>query len=239
MFLCAICPMARGSERLQMNIKILYDNTAIDGYVSGWGFSVLVDDETMFDTGESEEGLMSNMRKFGVEPSQIKQIILSHEDWDHVGGIGVLKQCGAIDVYLPAGVSCELKKTIEGLNSGVTTVEAGCETSIDKSKFVTATLGEDKKEVSLAVRTNKGLVLITGCAHPGLDKIMDAVRTAGDIYAVVGGFHGFDKLELLADIPVIIPCHCTKQSAQILDMYPEQARLVAAGMEIHLGDNDE
>lgn len=38
---------------------------------------------------------------------------------------------------------------------------------------------------------------------------------------------------------VVIPCHCTKKKRDILDMYPEQAHLVAAGTEIRIGENNE
>jgi len=34
-----------------MELKILYDNEAEEGFKSGWGFSCLVGDETLFDVG--------------------------------------------------------------------------------------------------------------------------------------------------------------------------------------------
>ena len=45
-------------------------------------------------------------------------------------------------------------------------------------------------EVSLAIRTPKGLVLVVGCSHPGIEKILEAA-TAVDkrLYTVFGGFH--------------------------------------------------
>jgi len=197
-----------------MNIKILYDNEGKKGFQSGWGFAALVDDTTLFDTGENAASLFANMQAFAVYPEQIKQVVLSHEDWDHVGGIALLKQCKTVNVYVPAGASCSLKKDITSLNPNVSVFEAVHDTTIDSDKFVTATLGSGKKEISLAVRTSKGLVLVTGCAHPGLDKVMANARQFGDIYAVIGGFHGFSKLKALADVPVIVPCHCTKKNSK-------------------------
>jgi 7,8-dihydropterin-6-yl-methyl-4-(beta-D-ribofuranosyl)aminobenzene 5'-phosphate synthase len=217
-----------------MNIKILYDNQAKKGFQCGWGFAALVDDTTLFDTGENAASLLFNMQAFGVDPKQIRHVVLSHEDWDHVGGIALLKQCKSVNVYMPAGASRSLKANIMSLNPNVSVFEAVHETTINSDMFVTATLGTRKKEISLAVRTNKGLVVVTGCAHPGLEKIMKNARQFGDIYAVIGGFHGFNKLKSLANVPVIIPCHCTKKKQEIVDLYPKQARLVSAGMEIRI-----
>ncbi|MFC1462639.1 MBL fold metallo-hydrolase [Verrucomicrobiota bacterium] len=221
-----------------MNIKILYDNNARKGFACGWGFAALIDNDTLFDTGENAASLLANMQAFGIAPEEISRVVLSHEDRDHVGGIAVLEQCGSVNVYVPAGASRSLKEDIKSLNPNASIFEVVYDTTIGANKFVTATLGQKKKEISLATRTNKGLVLMTGCAHPGLDVIMEAVRAFGDVHAVVGGFHGFKQLKLLADVPVIIPCHCTKNQREILDMYPEQAHVVAAGTEIRIGENN-
>ena len=45
-------------------------------------------------------------------------------------------------------------------------------------------------EVSLAIKTPKGLALVVGCSHPGIEKIIEAA-TAVDkrLYTVFGGFH--------------------------------------------------
>lgn len=215
-----------------MNIKILYDNQAATGFRSGWGFSVLIDDATLFDTGESAEPLEANLRKFGVDPVQIQRVILSHEDWDHVGGIGLLRQCGPVPVYVPASFSTKAKEDIASQNSDVEVVEIGDAVEVGHELVVTPELGTAKKEIALAVRTDKGLVLIVGCSHPGLDRIMESISGYGHMHAVIGGFHGFSNLEALADVDVIFPTHCTQKKQEIFDMYPEKARKVSAGMEI-------
>ena len=46
------------------------------------------------------------------------------------------------------------------------------------------------REVSLAINTPDGLVLVVGCGHPGIDKIVEAASTINPrIHLVVGGFH--------------------------------------------------
>ena len=217
-----------------MNIKILYDNLAKEEFRSGWGFSALIDNSTLFDTGENAEALLANLQTFGIAPPQIQRMVLSHEDWDHVGGMAILKQCGSVTVYVPVSFSKAIKNDITGFNPAVDLVEIRNAFEIEPNLIVTPQLGTVKKEISLAVRSGEGIILIVGCCHPGLDKIMARASEYGSIYAVVGGFHGFSRLKALSNVPVIVPTHCTQKKQEILDMYPKQARVVSAGMELRL-----
>ena len=219
-----------------MNIKILYDNEAKLGFQSGWGFSALIDDSTLFDMGENEDSLLANIQAFGIDLSKIRRVVLSHDDWDHIGGIGLIADCGVVDVYVPAGTSSLLRGEITALNVDASIYEVTDSVEIVSGVFVTSCLGVAKKEISLAVRVKEGLVLVTGCAHPGLETIIEEVRKIGSIYAVLGGFHGFSKLEALVDVPLIAPCHCTTRKAQIADRFPEQVRAISAGIEMDIGD---
>jgi 7,8-dihydropterin-6-yl-methyl-4-(beta-D-ribofuranosyl)aminobenzene 5'-phosphate synthase len=46
------------------------------------------------------------------------------------------------------------------------------------------------KELSLAVNTSDGVVLVVGCAHPGVEKIVEAARAISPkIHLIAGGFH--------------------------------------------------
>ncbi len=218
-----------------MNIKILYDNTAKTGFLSGWGFSALVDNSTLFDMGENAESLLANMCAFGVAPEQIKRVVLSHEDWDHVGGMSLLSQFGDVQVYVPSSFSKSIKSEIRSFNPDADIVQIKNALEVEPNLVVTEELGIVREESSLAVRSSQGVVLIVGCSHPGLDKIMSRVVSEyGPIRAVVGGFHGFRKLKALVDVPIIVPTHCTKKAKDIVKLYPEQARLVSAGTELEL-----
>jgi 7,8-dihydropterin-6-yl-methyl-4-(beta-D-ribofuranosyl)aminobenzene 5'-phosphate synthase len=49
---------------------------------------------------------------------------------------------------------------------------------------------KELKELSLAVNTPDGLVLVVGCSHPGIDKIVEAAAIINPkIHLIVGGFH--------------------------------------------------
>ncbi len=46
------------------------------------------------------------------------------------------------------------------------------------------------RELSLAISTPDGMVIVVGCSHPGIDKIVEAASTINPrIHLIVGGFH--------------------------------------------------
>lgn len=90
---------------------------------------------------------------------------------------------------------------------------------------------------SLILKTNKGLVLLLGCAHSGLINILHHVRDKfpkDRIHAILGGMHlGFldedqkwESIGALQDFAFdrIGPCHCTgqKASAELFQAFPEK-----------------
>jgi 7,8-dihydropterin-6-yl-methyl-4-(beta-D-ribofuranosyl)aminobenzene 5'-phosphate synthase len=49
---------------------------------------------------------------------------------------------------------------------------------------------KELRELSLVIATPKGLVVIAGCSHPGIDRIVEAARGIDPrVYLVMGGFH--------------------------------------------------
>ena len=82
------------------------------------------------------------------------------------------------------------------------------------------------KEMSLAIDTPDGIVLIVGCSHPTLEKIVDAARSAINkpIHLILGGTHLLpakdDQVKSLAaslrddrNVRYIAPVHCTGEPA--------------------------
>jgi 7,8-dihydropterin-6-yl-methyl-4-(beta-D-ribofuranosyl)aminobenzene 5'-phosphate synthase len=46
------------------------------------------------------------------------------------------------------------------------------------------------RELSLAIRTPEGLVVLVGCSHPGIETILQATRAWGDhVHEIFGGLH--------------------------------------------------
>jgi 7,8-dihydropterin-6-yl-methyl-4-(beta-D-ribofuranosyl)aminobenzene 5'-phosphate synthase len=49
---------------------------------------------------------------------------------------------------------------------------------------------KELKELSLAINTPEGLVLVVGCSHPGIEKIVEAAASINPrIRLIAGGFH--------------------------------------------------
>jgi len=81
------------------------------------------------------------------------------------------------------------------------------------------------RELSLAIETPQGMVIVVGCSHPGIDKIVEAVSAINPrIHLIVGGFHlvvakdpEIDQVvTALHDrfhVDYIAPGHCTGEPA--------------------------
>jgi len=113
---------------------------------------------------------------------------------------------------------------------------------ICENVYSTGQLGMLIKEQSLIIRTNKGLVIITGCAHPGIVKIVEAVKDliednillpapvvpaqVTQAQVVMGGFHlewvTKGKIEKIISafeqmgVRYVGPSHCTGEKARAL-----------------------
>jgi 7,8-dihydropterin-6-yl-methyl-4-(beta-D-ribofuranosyl)aminobenzene 5'-phosphate synthase len=80
------------------------------------------------------------------------------------------------------------------------------------------------REISLAIDTPDGMVIVVGCSHPGVDKIVEAARAIdARIHLLIGGFHLVvakdDEIArivtLLHDtyaVEYLAPGHCTGEA---------------------------
>lgn len=212
-----------------MKLKVIYDNEACKGLKSGWGFSCLIEDErkVLFDTGWDGSILLSNMKALDIDPKDIEIIVLSHDHWDHIGGLTwVLNLNPDVEVYAPHSFSKSLKGEI-ALKAKL--VEVNRPVKICERVYTTGVLGSATKEQSLLLETKEGLIVLTGCAHPGLSAILDRASSIGHVYGVIGGFHGFDDYDLLKDMGFIVPCHCTVHKSEIAQLFPETFETNGAG----------
>ena len=77
------------------------------------------------------------------------------------------------------------------------------------------------RELSLAIDTPDGIVLVAGCSHPGIDKIVEAAASINQrIHLVAGGFHLVvaknEEIEKIVSglhdkwgVEYVAPGHCT------------------------------
>jgi 7,8-dihydropterin-6-yl-methyl-4-(beta-D-ribofuranosyl)aminobenzene 5'-phosphate synthase len=83
----------------------------------------------------------------------------------------------------------------------------------------------EMRELSLAIRTPAGLILIVGCSHPGIETILTASKTLAErVHLIVGGLHLVSTPDAEVDRVVtalhdqwrverIAPGHCTGEPA--------------------------
>ena len=203
-----------------MKIAIIYDNEVyLEGLQSDWGFSCLVEAEgaprILFDTGANGATLLHNMEGLDVDPSSIDEVFISHAHWDHTGGLAeFIKVNKRANVYLPASMSSSTKH--HGL------VQAVCIKKPVQLHDGIFSTGELKGiEQSLVVKTDKGLVVIVGCSHPGVGTILAAASMWGKVHAIIGGLHGFREFDLLRELGLVCACHCTQFKSGIEKSHPE------------------
>jgi 7,8-dihydropterin-6-yl-methyl-4-(beta-D-ribofuranosyl)aminobenzene 5'-phosphate synthase len=204
-----------------MRLYIVYNNDAEQGFSSGWGFSAMIETEKnriLFDTGDKPDGLLNNLKKLKIEPEDIDIVVISHEHWDHTGGLdGFMKQNkGKAKLIMPKDV-----KDV---------------TEIADNVFSTGALQseEQPEEQSLFIKTPNGLVVIVGCSHPGVTRILDIAGKHGKVHAIFGGFHGFSDYDNLEGIDIIGACHCTQHMEEIRKRYKDNFREILAGQVMEL-----
>jgi 7,8-dihydropterin-6-yl-methyl-4-(beta-D-ribofuranosyl)aminobenzene 5'-phosphate synthase len=213
-----------------MKITIVYDNEVKRaGLRAGWGFSAFIESQevppVLFDTGADSPTLLHNMEELNIDPTSIETIVISHAHGDHTGGLSeILKINGRAHLFLPGS----FRGTLPGRK--VTIVKDAMEIGADI--FSTGEL--EAIEQSLALKTDKGIFVVTGCAHPAMKSILSAASKFGKVYGIAGGFHGFHDFKLFESLSLIYPCHCTPCKRQILDLFPGKALECGAGLVIQL-----
>lgn len=195
----------------------MYDNElACKELQADWGFSCLVEDKgkvMLFDTGAQGKLLVDNMQKLNLDPDAIPAIFISHNHWDHVGGLPELLQRNSnARVYVPPSspLSSACQQAIM-----VTTPKVLSDNFLSTGEL-------QGLEQSMLIETARGLVVVCGCAHPGVAAILKAASRFGKVIALVGGLHGFNDVELLEDLELICPCHCTQHQKAIMTRFPEK-----------------
>ena len=201
-----------------MKVTIVYDNTVYQrGLKSDWGFSCLVEVEKtpriLFDTGTSGSILLANMQKLNINPASIDEVFISHAHFDHTGGLSTFLNVNSdVKVYVPV--------SFRGIRGAKEVISVSGSLKIHENVFSTGEL--DHIEQSMAVKIDKGIVLIVGCSHPKMAHILDAGSQFGKAYAIIGGLHGFREYDLFKDLELICPTHCTQHKAEIRSLYPEK-----------------
>jgi 7,8-dihydropterin-6-yl-methyl-4-(beta-D-ribofuranosyl)aminobenzene 5'-phosphate synthase len=236
-----------------LRFTILYDNYLHkEGTRPDWGFSCLIEgtEKTiLFDTGTDPQILMHNVDALGVDLEKVDQIVISHDHGDHTGGLSaVLEKNHEVTVYFPVSFPRSFGRNIERLQGKVQTVDKPVE--ICRNVHLTGEMGDEIKEQSLIIDTPKGLIVVTGCSHPGIVNILKRAREVVDkpIRLVFGGFHlmetsaaGVDKIIAAFRSLEVEKCgatHCTgdAQIAMFKKAFGENYVPMGTGRVIEVAD---
>ena len=210
-----------------MTLTIVYDNNAYDPRLqTDWGFACLIewgDTTILFDTGGDGALLLSNMTKLGFDPGEVDVVVLSHIHEDHTGGLNRLLATGVQPlVYVPHAFPDDFKAEVQRHTK---LVEIDQAMEISDGVYTTGEMGSGVIEQSLVLKTSKGLVVVTGCAHPGVVEMVRRAKEGSEdeVYLVLGGFHlGQTSKARIGEIIAafrqmgvqkVAPCHCTGDKA--------------------------
>jgi len=241
------------ADTKDLEITLVYDNNPYQKKLTtSWGFSCYIkglEKNILFDTGRDGSILLDNMDKLSINPQNIDTIILSHKHLDHIGGLNsFLEVNNKITVYAPSSfLSIEKQDVIQ---KGAKLIEVNDSCQICKDAYLTGELGVVLKEQSLIIKTTKGLVVITGCAHPGVVNIVEKAQNLfkEDVYLLLGGFHlSNEKPVMIKEIAnkinemgvnKVAPCHCSGDNAREIfaQVFKENFILAGVGKKFKIND---
>jgi 7,8-dihydropterin-6-yl-methyl-4-(beta-D-ribofuranosyl)aminobenzene 5'-phosphate synthase len=222
---------ANGTEKEQqvrLRLHVVFNNVPYKaGLATSWGFSCLIEGlekTVLFDTGGDGDILLSNMRQLGLDAKAVEVVVLSHIHSDHTGGLGAfLAHNPDVTVYVPDSFPASFRHDVEGLGATIETVTGPRQ--LMNGVHTTGEMNHGIKEQAMIVDTPRGLIVITGCAHPNVADMAEQAKAYlnKNIYLLMGGFHlgGSSDAQIHAiiqrlktlGVEKIAPSHCTGDNA--------------------------
>ena len=211
-----------------------------------WGLSILVELPSLkllFDVGPSFDILQRNAEALSVDLSKVDMVFISHLHADHVGALnGLLAFNPDLEIYLP-----DPKLSLAFVRSGFKAKYMEDAGVLAEGVYTIGVLRGVVDEQALLVVVNDRSVLLTGCAHPGVKRILESaikISPTGKVQCVVGGLHISSASEALdawsylkeSGVSLISPCHCTGPLARsvLADLFRDGFITNGVGCEIRL-----
>src|SRR5215813_5397532 len=184
------------AESSAAQITVLYDAFGKTSTMTkDWGFSALIEyggKRILFDTGNNAEIFAHNVEAKGIDLTQLDFAVVSHRHGDHTSGLNhLLKINPAVKIYAPQENFGVFGAALPGTFTWITkTTEVAPGFHLI---LLNGTWGVDLevKEISLAIDTPDGIVVVAGCSHSTIEKIVEAAKSAINkpIHLVLGGTH--------------------------------------------------
>ncbi len=221
-------PMSNAQDvkpKPELEIRILFDNTAANkDFTRSWGFAALIDfrgKRILFDSGGDPILLLEHMEKMKIDPKSIDEAFISHVHDDHRRGIyWVFEKNPKMKVYFLDSFGIEAFKAADQVKMKPNRVKGPFE--LMPGVFSTGPIEGLPPEQALLLETSQGLVMIVGCSHPGIIKMVETAQTQrkkDSIRMLLGGFHLLktepeqirkivNRLDELK-VKLVVPAHCT------------------------------
>jgi 7,8-dihydropterin-6-yl-methyl-4-(beta-D-ribofuranosyl)aminobenzene 5'-phosphate synthase len=207
----------------QIQFSVVFNNMPYDPNCRiGWGFSCFIqgpEKHILFDTGSNGDILLYNMKTMHLRAEDIDRIVLSHAHFDHTGGLAsVLEVNPRVTICAPQDTAVSLRRQ---LSPPTKVLDAADPIKLCDQVMTTGSMGRGLQEQALMIDLPPGLVIITGCAHPGVTNIVRRAKeiSSRPVHLLIGGFHlmGHSRKQVaeiadeLMDVGVqyIAPSHCT------------------------------
>ena len=239
---------------MKLKIYALVDNCSSGNCYAEHGLSYFIeyDSQVLFDTGQSDL-FLKNAKILGIDINNIKTVVLSHGHYDHGNGLKYLSNKDLIchpDVFLKRYSGKQMKPV--GLNQTEQEIRSKFNVIASKDPYwisdTMVFLGEIPRKIgfertttsfyvankkddlllddsAIVIKMDKGLFIISGCAHSGICNIIEHAKTVTNtnvVYGIIGGFHlKYDNKQTQQTIEyikalnpqVIMPSHCTELPA--------------------------
>jgi 7,8-dihydropterin-6-yl-methyl-4-(beta-D-ribofuranosyl)aminobenzene 5'-phosphate synthase len=260
-----IAPEILGSTA-SLSILPLYEKgeAAVAGLQTGHGVSYLIrtaESSILLDVGNNPDGanpspLIHNLQVLGIGLDEIDTLVISHPHPDHIGGTQPWQKAAIAAeglqvnaVYVPekmafSGATPQLAVGPLVIAPGVATLGRQPFNQL----FPMSIFNPLAYEQSLVVNvTGQGLVVITGCGHPTIERIVERAEDLFDlpVIGVVGGLHYGPAtqaelqphIDFLAERPlalVALSPHDSGPAAReaFANAFPGAAQAVQVGREI-------
>ncbi|MEJ2117187.1 MAG: MBL fold metallo-hydrolase [Alphaproteobacteria bacterium] len=199
-----------------MKVTLLCENVSSNKcWLAEWGFSAFVETDgvnILFDTGYSDV-FKRNAEQANINLDDADFVVLSHYHDDHTGGLSFYKFAEKKKIILhPRILAAMPADRVANIRENFEIIETTSPYEFAPGIFY---LGEIPRNMpfekgshkgdpmpddsAIAIKTDKGAAVITGCSHAGICNICEHAKrvTGQNLYAALGGFH------LLGDQPEV------------------------------------
>jgi 7,8-dihydropterin-6-yl-methyl-4-(beta-D-ribofuranosyl)aminobenzene 5'-phosphate synthase len=192
--------------------------------IMDWGYAALIEyngKRILFDAGREPAILENNVKALGIDLTKLDAVIFSHRHHDHTVGAEYLfkvnpdvKVYAAKDPHFGGAMPKSFFKKESSLPvemqyfggnppdkiqrhnympyENITTI--GKVTEIFPGFFLVPNKSYVGEEISLHINTPEGQIVVTGCAHPGIEAILESSKDIDPrIHFVIGGLHWVPK----------------------------------------------